>query len=107
MRGLGIVIARALVLSDGRTLQPADLPPTLSGRAAMKTSADGDLSIKRQTELLERTLIQRALERTKGNRTRAAELLDLSHRALLYKIREYGLDEVFEKRDASRVTGHA
>jgi two-component system response regulator AtoC len=40
---------------------------------------------------LERSLIQRALERTGGNRTRASELLELSHRALLYKIKEYGL----------------
>jgi two-component system response regulator AtoC len=51
-----------------------------------------DLSVKRQTEALERALIRDALERTGGNRTRAAKLLDLSHRALLYKIREYGLD---------------
>jgi two-component system response regulator AtoC len=47
--------------------------------------------VKRRTESLERTLIAEALERTGGNRTRAAQLLDLSHRALLYKIREYGL----------------
>jgi two-component system response regulator AtoC len=56
------------------------------------TGADGDLSVKRGTETLERTLIKQALDRTGGNRTRAAQLLDLSHRALLYKIREYGLD---------------
>ncbi|MBX6331175.1 MAG: sigma-54-dependent Fis family transcriptional regulator, partial [Gemmatimonadaceae bacterium] len=55
--------------------------------------AEGDLSVKRRTEELERTLIRRALERTRGNRTRAAQLLELSHRALLYKIREYGLGE--------------
>jgi two-component system response regulator AtoC len=41
--------------------------------------------------VLERGLISEALERTAGNRTRAAKLLELSHRALLYKIREYGL----------------
>ena len=35
-------------------------------------------------------LIRRALEKTGGNRTRAAELLEISHRALLYKIKEYG-----------------
>ena len=52
---------------------------------------DEDLSVKRRKAALERTLIRRALERTGGNRTRAARLLDLSHRALLYKIREYGL----------------
>jgi len=52
-----------------------------------------DLSVKRRTEELERALIKEALERTRGNRTRAAKLLDLSHRALLYKIRDYGLGE--------------
>jgi DNA-binding NtrC family response regulator len=50
-----------------------------------------DLSVKRHTAALERMLIREALSRTGGNRTRAARLLDLSHRALLYKIREYGL----------------
>ena len=52
-----------------------------------------DLSVKRRTEELERALIKEALERTRGNRTRAAKLLDLSHRALLYKIRDYGLGD--------------
>ena len=37
-------------------------------------------------------LIRRALLRTGGNRTRAAELLELSYRALLYKIKEYRID---------------
>jgi two-component system response regulator AtoC len=36
--------------------------------------------------------MSRALELTGGNRTRAAEHLELSYRALLYKIRDYGLD---------------
>ena len=36
-------------------------------------------------------LISRALEKTGGNRTRAAELLEISHRALLYKIKQYGI----------------
>ena len=34
----------------------------------------------------------RALERSKGNRTKAAELLDLSVRALSYKIQDYDLE---------------
>jgi two-component system response regulator AtoC len=52
-----------------------------------------DLSVKRRTDALERVLIRQALARTHGNRTRAAKLLDLSHRALLYKIREYGIGD--------------
>ena len=41
---------------------------------------------------LEERYIRAALRRTRGNRTRAAELLEISHRALLYKIKEYGID---------------
>jgi two-component system response regulator AtoC len=50
-----------------------------------------DLSVKRAVRGLEERLIREALARTGGNRTRAAELLDLSYRALLYKIKDYGL----------------
>jgi hypothetical protein len=52
---------------------------------------EGDLSIKRASRRSEETLIRRALLKTRGNRTRAAELLEISHRALLYKIKEYGI----------------
>jgi two-component system response regulator AtoC len=48
--------------------------------------------VKRAQRVLEADLIRKALERTGGNRTRAAEMLELSPRALLYKIREYGLE---------------
>ena len=41
---------------------------------------------------MEDDFIRRALRRTRGNRTRAAEILEISHRALLYKIKEYGID---------------
>ena len=43
------------------------------------------------TRAIEEDLIRRALDKTGGNRTRAAELLEISHRALLYKIKEYGI----------------
>jgi two-component system response regulator AtoC len=62
--------------------------PPLAGTAL----PEGTLSIKRATRAVEEQLIRRALERTQGNRTRAAELLELSYRALLYKIKEYGID---------------
>jgi two-component system response regulator AtoC len=94
VRELENVVERAMVLTDGPQLAMEQLP-TLS---APMTRSDGapsplDLSVKRRTEELERALIKEALERTRGNRTRAAKLLDLSHRALLYKIRDYGLGD--------------
>ena len=65
-----------------------------SACAAYVTSvvwAPGTLASAALTPVLV-ALIKEALERTNGNRTRAAKVLDLSHRALLYKIREYGLE---------------
>ena len=51
-----------------------------------------DLSVKRRTAALEKHLIELALERTAGNKTRAAELLELSPRALRYKVQDYGIE---------------
>jgi two-component system response regulator AtoC len=52
-----------------------------------------DLSVKRRSAALEKDLIRKALEKTGGHRGQASELLELSDRALRYKIREYGLDD--------------
>ena len=90
VRELENVIERALVLSAGPTIEREHLSDIIAPVSAAQPAVD-DFSVKRQTEALERTLIRRALERTNGNRTRAAQLLDLSHRALLYKIRDYDL----------------
>ena len=101
VRELENVIERALVMASGSTIEPAHLvdltatprTATTAPSTEAATPAFTDLSVKRHTEQLERVLIQRALEQTRGNRTRAAQLLELSHRALLYKIRDYGLGD--------------
>jgi two-component system response regulator AtoC len=92
VRELEHAIERALVMTGGKTIEPSDLPATVRSNGRLAAVTDGTLSVKQQTTELEKTLIRRALEHTRGNRTRAARLLELSHRALLYKIREYGLE---------------
>ncbi len=82
--------------AGGRRGAPRGGPPRIwsarRGAAATAGPAPGaDLSIKRGVRQLEEQLIRAALERTDGNRTRAAELLEISYRALLYKIKDYGL----------------
>ena len=92
VRELENVVERAMVLAEGRQIDVDQLPsPLRQPGSAVADDTDLDLSVKRRTEALERSLIERALRQTGGNRTRAARLLDLSHRALLYKIRDYGL----------------
>jgi two-component system response regulator AtoC len=92
VRELENVIERALILSGG-ALEEHHLPEHVRRGAPPFPVQDdsADLSVKRRLPALERELIARALERTGGNRTRAAELLELSTRALTYKVQEYGL----------------
>jgi two-component system response regulator AtoC len=97
VRQLENVVERAMVLAESPTIRPEDLPdfirhPETAVEGPMEALPADELSIKKQTAELERRLIGRALQITDGNRTKAAELLDLSYRALLYKIRDYGLD---------------
>jgi two-component system response regulator AtoC len=96
VRELENALERALVLSDGLTISADALPEAMLDvavpRAEVLPLDPSDLSVKRAQRALEADLIRRALERTLGNRTKAAELLELSPRALLYKIREYGLE---------------
>jgi two-component system, NtrC family, response regulator AtoC len=93
VRELENVIERAVVLSEGNTLRVEDLPERLrEPRDPVAAAlASGELSIKKTSRHIEEQLIRRALEATRGNRTRAAKLLEISHRALLYKIKDYGL----------------
>jgi two-component system response regulator AtoC len=72
---------------------PEDIPERvqLPEDAVAQVLASGELSIKRASRIIEESLIKRALEKTRGNRTAAARLLEISHRALPYKIKEYGL----------------
>jgi two-component system, NtrC family, response regulator AtoC len=95
VRELENTIERAMVLSDSQALTPDDLPDHVRHPVATFDGpelVEDELSVKKHGAALERRLIRQALERTGGNKTRAAELLELSSRALLYKVREYGIE---------------
>jgi two-component system response regulator AtoC len=95
VRELENTIERAMVLATGPRLTPADLPPHIASPVPAVDEpvlSIDDLSVKKHSAALEKRLIAKALERTRGNKTRAAELLELSSRALLYKLRDYNLE---------------
>ena len=100
VRELENIIERAVVLADRPAAGSA--PIVIDGgylrsvlhvrpAAAPAVSELDALSIKKATRALEHDLIRRALDVTQGNRTNAAKLLEISHRALLYKMKEYGI----------------
>jgi two-component system response regulator AtoC len=95
VRELENTIERAMVLCESDTIGASDLPERVREaldpvQVQLRT---GELSVKKTVEVVEQILIRRALQKTKGNRTRAAELLEISHRALLYKIKDYKIEE--------------
>jgi two-component system response regulator AtoC len=96
VRELENTIERAMVLGEGDKLMPADLPERIreAQNPVQMQLASGELSVKKTTRIIEEILIRRALQKTKGNRTRAAEVLEISHRALLYKIKDYKITDL-------------
>jgi two-component system response regulator AtoC len=95
VRELEHAVERAVVLAEGPDIGEENLPDSARSPppGALRLPPEGSLSVKRGVRSLEEQLIRAALERTGGNRTRAAELLEISYRALLYKIKDYGLGD--------------
>ncbi|WP_437681229.1 sigma-54-dependent transcriptional regulator [Sorangium sp. So ce131] len=94
VRELENTVERAMVLCEGERIGEADLPERIrEARDPIQMHlTSGELSIKKTSRVIEEILIRRALQKTKGNRTKAAEVLEISHRALLYKIKDYRID---------------
>jgi two-component system, NtrC family, response regulator AtoC len=94
VRELENTVERAMVLAERDTIFVEDLPERLrEARDPIKLQlGSGELSIKKTARIIEEILIRRALQKTGGNRTRAAEVLEISHRALLYKIKDYHIE---------------
>ncbi len=94
VRELQNVIERAMILtaSDAITLEslPHDIRVSISKVPGFVTPED-TLSLKKASKELEKNLILRALNRTAGNRSQAATLLEISYPSLLQKIKEYGI----------------
>jgi len=83
-RELAAVLERAADLATDDAVSARELPGDL-GRAP---DSENPFALRRARRAFEADLLRRALLATAGNRTRAARLLEISHRALLYKLKE-------------------
>lgn len=93
IRELENAVERACILSEDGRITAECLPPAvrLVDEPGAVTGSDENLSIKKAEESIERDLIRKALAKTGGNRTQAAKILEISHRSLLYKLKEFGI----------------
>jgi two-component system response regulator PilR (NtrC family) len=94
VRELENILERAVTLcADGR-VQPEDIvlkkgPGLDLASAADDASTDG---LEGQLEHIEREAIVKALEQTRYNKTRAAELLGMTFRQLRYRVKKLGIE---------------
>lgn len=95
VREMENVIERALILCDGDTLTQEDfILPTRSGETIEGIPLDGPLDevARAALRIAESRRIRKALEDTHGNKSRAAEILKVSYKTLLTKIKEYKIE---------------
>jgi len=96
VRELANAIERARLLSQTDVILPEHLPPAVRGAASRSINDTRERGYESQSDV--KTLeesevdsIRRALEQTGGNRTRAAELLGITRRGLIYKLKRLGI----------------
>ncbi len=84
------LVERSVLLSDSGEIGIKNLPAYLNNSSAIPEDMEllGNCSLKE----IERVHIERVLARTKGNKSRAADILQISRTTLREKIKSYGLD---------------
>ncbi|QQS44968.1 MAG: nif-specific transcriptional activator NifA [Acidobacteriota bacterium] len=90
VRELENVIERATLVCEGNVIHGYHLPPTL--QTAEGSGTVTKMSLENAVEAFEKDLIQDALKTARGNRARAARMLDTTERILGYKVKKYSID---------------
>lgn len=97
VRELQNCIERAVILSDGQALLPEHLGLRVkatpeAGWSELQTEGSLQEVSHAATQFAESRMIRKVLKETGGNKSRAAEILKVSYKTLLTKIKDYGID---------------
>jgi Nif-specific regulatory protein len=90
VRELQNAIERAVLVSDGHVIHMHHLPPTLQTAEGSNTAASQPFG--EAVAAFERDMIEDALKMARGNRSKAARLLQTTRRIVNYKVEQYGID---------------
>jgi transcriptional regulator with PAS, ATPase and Fis domain len=92
VRELQNVLERAVLLAKNHLVEPIDLPfDDGTGQDSVAAGSAWDVPPNMTLEEIERFVIERTLERTGGNKQKAANLLGIYRPRLYSKIRKYGI----------------
>jgi two-component system response regulator AtoC len=93
IRELENAIERSVILSEKNRIERSALPSLIREVCSedKEGGASNEYSLKKMSRIMEEQMIRKALDRTNGNRTHAAKLLEISHPALLSKMKGFGI----------------
>src|SRR4029077_14503390 len=106
VRELRNAVERAAVLGGAKPLDSADFSLNSNGNGRNGIAVlpqNGTYDLRSQVEEVERALILKALDASKGNRREAAHLLGISLRTLFYELRRVHAAEGIELKDSAPV----
>jgi two-component system response regulator PilR (NtrC family) len=98
VRELQNIIERAVALESSQDLTSQNLNSYLSEQPLLKKGPidieipNEGIELEKMVEDLERTLLLKALDKTKGIKKKAAELLHINFRSMRYRLEKYGLN---------------
>ena len=98
VRELQNIIERAVALESSQELTANNLSSYLSEQPLLKKGSidieipSEGIDLEKMVEDLERTLLLKALDKTKGIKKKAAELLHINFRSMRYRLEKYGLN---------------
>jgi len=99
VRELQNIIERAVALESSQELTAHNLSSYLNEQIPMKRGPldleipNEGIDLEKIVEDIEKTLLLKALDKTKGIKKRAAELLHINFRSMRYRLEKYGLNE--------------
>ncbi|MEF3245543.1 MAG: sigma-54 dependent transcriptional regulator [Caldisericaceae bacterium] len=104
VRELENAIARAVIVSSAPVILVDDLPLSLRQKVLSENNQEivddsENLTLPQLIEKVEKEAILRALKVSKGNKTKAAQILGISRKSLFNKLRYYNIEWVTEDED--------
>ena len=104
VRELKHTVERLAVIAEGDTVSISDLPENMTamtGHAANVLIQLPDDGI--DLEEVEREILRQALDKHDWNQTRAAQYLNITRSALIYRMQKYGLQSAEPAEDAQKI----
>ncbi|MBE0602850.1 MAG: sigma-54-dependent Fis family transcriptional regulator, partial [Deltaproteobacteria bacterium] len=101
VRELENLLERATIMETKNVISIDSLPPNVTKNVTPAHSADGfwfqtlpeeGAFLDTEMDRLEKSYLLKALDATKGNRTEAAKLLNISFRSLRYRLQKHGIE---------------